>query len=582
MAPCRSALGPTSSPAAELASARHPHPGSPPKAEDDNEAAEAAAGSELDNAAALQSRTELAQAEYGPEYVVNLLAMETRYAESHASVRAAHVPLRYNAVVWLLRVAEAQALGSETFFHAVALMDRMEAAIKVRPKHVRLVAGAALLIACKVREPEGKTCFDLIAALVPCPTVRLRRMEALVLHHMGWRVNDVTPHLFVESLLPSLAAPPPTREALRTRAHFYIELACHDASLVTTYPSVLAVASLALAASDTSIAEGPMPRADVLDGASAALSADPAAVAAAVSALRTALKSMAQRGTLILAPHTLEALEAAGLGYDPSSRAVTGPSEAAASEAGVAAVQALVVALLTAAPLALRRVPLPGGSYVLASPDFSTATRALVLIQGSGGVRMGQWSRTLCRTASLNEGTMLPYVEAAVAAGAGVLVCNPNENFDADGHPLVGSESREAHVATVWQLATAPDSPLADDIGLSSVTRVDVMVHSYGGRCIQALLAHPALATDFTTRVSKLALTDSLYKPTGDGASWLAAHAKHWLASQAPLDTPLGDKDWMGVACVSAGVTDHASTNAAAMASILHFLELSSPEEDCA
>merc|ERR1719401_2339453 len=86
---------------------------------------------------------------------------------------------------------------------------------------------------------------------------------------------------------------------------------------------------------------------------------------------------------------------------------------------------------------------------VYASPDYRTATKLLLIIQGSGRVRVGVWGCALCINKDLDQGTMLPYLRRAVECGYGVIVLNPNENH-IDGEPVEGSESPERHVAYVW------------------------------------------------------------------------------------------------------------------------------------
>merc|ERR1712137_810964 len=87
-------------------------------------------------------------------------------------------------------------------------------------------------------------------------------------------------------------------------------------------------------------------------------------------------------------------------------------------------------------------------SEVFVSPGFETANKLLVLIQGSGRVRVGVWGCALCINKDLDQGTMLPYLRTAAVRGYAVVVLNPNENT-VDNEPIPGSESPERHVAYV-------------------------------------------------------------------------------------------------------------------------------------
>jgi len=65
---------------------------------------------------------------------------------------------------------------------------------------------------------------------------------------------------------------------------------------------------------------------------------------------------------------------------------------------------------------------------ILASPGWTSAKKILIMIHNASGSHIGIWSRSLCLEQGLNAGTMLPYIEKAVAAGYAVLVLRPNTN----------------------------------------------------------------------------------------------------------------------------------------------------------
>ena len=55
---------------------------------------------------------------------------------------------------------------------------------------------------------------------------------------------------------------------------------------------------------------------------------------------------------------------------------------------------------------------------IFVSDDFfANPGRCLVLIQGTGAVRAGQWARSICVNDSLNEGSILPLLDYAKATG---------------------------------------------------------------------------------------------------------------------------------------------------------------------
>jgi len=272
--------------------------------------------------------------------------------------------------------------------------------------------------------------------------------------------------------------------------------------------------------------------------------------------------------------NAMAACTTAGIDYDRSTYKITPslPSTDLTTPLATGLIQDLVVGVLVE-EAGVERVELPLGSWVLASPGLSTADKVFILIQGSGGVRAGQWSRSLCRNETLKEGSILPHVMEASRQGYSLLILNPNHNTDEDGEPIPGSESQIEHTQTVMDLALVQD---AHPLRIDDHAHVVMMVHSFGGRCVQSLLSHPQLGPLVSSRVSRLALTDSRYSPQQDrdALAWLGGdHVRHWVASDLPLDTPiLPERGFMGTPCVSAGTVDHASTNHVSLSSILSFL----------
>ncbi|XP_051512569.1 cotranscriptional regulator FAM172A homolog isoform X2 [Myxocyprinus asiaticus] len=68
-------------------------------------------------------------------------------------------------------------------------------------------------------------------------------------------------------------------------------------------------------------------------------------------------------------------------------------------------------------------------SFIYVSEDALTnPEKLMILIQGSGVVRAGQWARRLIINEDLNSGTQIPFINRAKEEGYGVIVLNPNEN----------------------------------------------------------------------------------------------------------------------------------------------------------
>ena len=77
---------------------------------------------------------------------------------------------------------------------------------------------------------------------------------------------------------------------------------------------------------------------------------------------------------------------------------------------------------------------------------------ALVLIQGTGNVRAGQWARSVCVNDDFEKGTMLPQIDWAVNQKKyPVLVMNPNYNSDTLTKKMIPlSNTMSDHATHVW------------------------------------------------------------------------------------------------------------------------------------
>jgi len=231
----------------------------------------------------------------------------------------------------------------------------------------------------------------------------------------------------------------------------------------------------------------------------------------------------------------------------------------------------------------------PHTSNVFHSENLTSADRIVLLIQGSGAVRAGQWARALCLNASLNEGSILPYLQRLHARGIAVVVFNPNLNHHLDiedlsardpfaywtnpsktvdlpvksRHRIPGSSSPEEHCASV-----------VDALVKSSKAPLSIIAHSYGGVCTLALLKQ---RPELLQRVQCVAFTDAVHS-AGMASSairtFLKERAINWVQSHEALDTPCPEQDGhSGCQCVSAGSPQHEYTSYAAIDSVFRFLD---------
>lgn len=216
-------------------------------------------------------------------------------------------------------------------------------------------------------------------------------------------------------------------------------------------------------------------------------------------------------------------------------------------------------------------------SEIFATRDvFTNDRRLMMLIQGSGAVRPGQWARSLCINDSLAAGSMLPMIAAFRAAGCSVVVLNPNvrtvETADGREVAIPGSSGRSSHSVSVWETVVAR-SPAAE---------VGVVAHSAGGAQLCGLARHlDDKASDASSselaRIKAVAFTDAVHmldkRDSRSLLTWAAATIVDWVASGKPRDTVISGRGRDGIRELSAGHRKHEWTTAAAMPSILAFFE---------
>ncbi|XP_064882563.1 cotranscriptional regulator ARB2A homolog isoform X1 [Oncorhynchus nerka] len=222
-------------------------------------------------------------------------------------------------------------------------------------------------------------------------------------------------------------------------------------------------------------------------------------------------------------------------------------------------------------------------SFIYLSADaMSNPAKLLVLIQGCGVVRAGQWARRLIINQDLDSGTQIPFITRAQEEGYGVMVLNPNENHleverptkpaplpspeasdepaekrerkddreskkkrdfyekyrnpqkesETEQIPIRENGSPEEHVLYVWD----------HFVSKAAARNVFVVAHSYGGLSLVELMIQRE--AQVKNRVCAVAMTDSIHNVWHQDANksiqeWLQQHCRNWVSSPEPLDTPV-------------------------------------------
>jgi hypothetical protein len=188
------------------------------------------------------------------------------------------------------------------------------------------------------------------------------------------------------------------------------------------------------------------------------------------------------------------------------------------------------------------------------SEQFKTSgNKKLVLINGSGAVKAGQWARSIIINDNLYPGSMLPYLKWATENDFDVLAMNTNEC----GSEMNGSQTPFEHAQTVWD----------DFLNTFEGKTVFIVAHSFGGVVVQRLSNDNS---NFVDIVSKVAFTDSVHmgKLPCDSVPCV-----NWVTSHKPVNTHLGSRH--GCEMRSAGSTNHPWTSHFAMNDIFDwFMEI--------
>ncbi|XP_026749981.2 FAM172 family protein homolog CG10038 [Galleria mellonella] len=213
----------------------------------------------------------------------------------------------------------------------------------------------------------------------------------------------------------------------------------------------------------------------------------------------------------------------------------------------------------------LIRLPVPEGSsdgtFIFVSKDYDKKDTLMILINGSGVVKAGQWARSLIINESLEMGTQVPYIKKALSKGYGVMVLNTNDNYLPNGKKIKHSGTAEEHARYVWDTYVTK----------LKVSSIVIVAHSYGG--VVTLTLADQLKDAFNDRVKAIAFTDSVHAFSNIKISKSFKEiSRNWISSAAPLDTPMNTPDF-DCARVSAGHPKHEMTSYACIDSVFKFFE---------
>ncbi|XP_059442100.1 G2/mitotic-specific cyclin S13-7-like [Corylus avellana] len=164
--------------------------------------------------------------------------------------------LTYNVRVilvdWLIQVHMDFGFEQETLFLAVNVVDRSLPSVVVSWSELKLVAMAALVIACKYEEKRFPSAIDFQDMIpetyftclfdAPFTQEQINSMEKKILNKLGWKIMVPTIHSFLVELLGSFGI---TNRLLNNMAFYFGELAMNDYATTTLHsPSMIAASAI--------------------------------------------------------------------------------------------------------------------------------------------------------------------------------------------------------------------------------------------------------------------------------------------------------------------------------------------------
>lgn len=207
---------------------------------------------------------------------------------------------------------------------------------------------------------------------------------------------------------------------------------------------------------------------------------------------------------------------------------------------------------------------------ILITQDFPTNTKCLMLIQGTGAVRLGQWARSVCINENIILGSMIPYVKKALDNKWSVIIYNPNERRDFIHKDMTIKEfsTMEKHCNYVYKNIVKANN---------NIKEIYIVAHSMGGECtVQILLDNKEDL--LSGKIKKIAFTDSVhgssYNKLGkEGIDKFRKISRDYIGSDEPVGTFIKsyDKAYGGVDCYSSGHNRHEYTSGSAIEEVFKF-----------
>ena len=209
---------------------------------------------------------------------------------------------------------------------------------------------------------------------------------------------------------------------------------------------------------------------------------------------------------------------------------------------------------------------------IVTTQDFPTNPKCLILIQGTGAVRLGQWARSVCINENIYLGSMIPYVDEAIKRNFSVIIFNPNErvDFKNEKNRIEEFSTMERHSVYVYNNIVKTNK---------NIKEIYIVAHSMGGECTVEILLNNKEDL-LNGKIKKIAFTDSVHgedylKLKKEGVIKFREISRNYIGSDKPAGEFVRDytTSYGGVDCYSSGHKQHEYTSGYAINEVFKFFD---------
>ena len=210
---------------------------------------------------------------------------------------------------------------------------------------------------------------------------------------------------------------------------------------------------------------------------------------------------------------------------------------------------------------------------IYCSEDFFTNPKCLIIIQGTGAVRVGIWARQICVNDNIKNGSMISYIQTALEKKYSLIILNPNERYDDNkdtSKQIKEFPTMEKHCNYVYNNIIKNNDNIKD---------IYIVAHSMGGYCTIDIL-HQNKDDLLSGKIKKIAFTDSVhgrhYKILDENSIKIFKKiSRNYVASNEKVGKLISnsEKSIDGVDNYSSGHIKHEYTSAFALLEIFEWFE---------